>query len=162
MDAEIHVREVGPPQRDLLVAMYDRFDPPGAAFGLPPHSAEGRRRWVGRTLGQRVNMAAFSTDGEVVGHCFLTAGQPGSAEMAVFVHQDSRRMRVGTALVQATLAWGAAAEMRRVWAVTPPDNRAALRLLMGCGFRLTRSDPEAELEIDLAATVNWCCASPGT
>jgi GNAT superfamily N-acetyltransferase len=95
-------------------------------------------------------VAAFSPAGEVVGHCFLAADKPASAEMAVFVHQDSRRIGVGTALVKAALDWGGAAGLRRVWSMTSSDNRVALRLQKNCGFRLTNSlSLEAELEIDL-------------
>lgn len=139
MNADIQIRGIGPAQRDLLIAMYDQFDPLGAALGLPPHTAEARCEWIRNALGQKVNMAAFSAAGEVVGHCFLAADKPASAEMAVFVHQESRSIGVGTALVKAALGWRPAAELRRVWAVTAPDNRAALRLLMSCGFRLMRS-----------------------
>ena len=136
MKAGIQIRAIGPAQRDLLITMYDRFDPLGAAFGLPPQTAEARYRWIGSALGQIVNVAAFSPAGEVVGHCFLAADKPGSAEMAVFVHQESRSRRIATALLKKALECGWAAELGRVWAVTACDNRAALRLLMSCGFRL--------------------------
>jgi RimJ/RimL family protein N-acetyltransferase len=132
--------------------MYDRFDPLGVALGLPPRTAEARREWIGLALGCKVNVAAFSPAGEVVGHCFLAADEPGSAEMAIFVHQGFRRRGVGTALVRAALERGGAAGLRHVWSMTPADNRAALRLQESCGFRLTKCvSREAELEIDLAA-----------
>ena len=50
---------IGPPQRDLLMRMYDGFDPLGAAFGLPPRRIEARRQWIDGALGQIVNLAAF-------------------------------------------------------------------------------------------------------
>jgi RimJ/RimL family protein N-acetyltransferase len=68
----------------------------------------------------------------------------------VFVHQAFRRRGLGTALVKALLEWGCAAGLRRVWSMSSPDNRAALRLLGSCGFRLTCFvAPAVELEIDL-------------
>lgn len=153
MDADIRIRAVGPPERDLLIGMYDRFDPLGGAFGLPPRTAEARREWIGSALGHKVNVAAFSAAGEVVGHCFVAAGdEPGSAELAIFVHQDSRRRGVGAALVKAALECGSAAGLRRVRAMTSSDNRAALRLVRSCGFRLTSVFPAAELEIYLPPT----------
>ncbi len=152
VDADIQIRTVGPPQRDLLIGMYDRFDPLGAAFGLPPRRTEARRQWIDGALGQIVNVAAFSPAREVVGHCFLAADQLGSAELAIFVHQAFRGKGVGTALVKAALEWARAAGLRRVWSMTASDNRAALRLQQRCGFRLTKSiSIEAELEIDLSA-----------
>src|SRR5262245_4221859 len=121
---------VGPLQRDLLITMYDRFDPLGAALGLPPGTPEARDNWIGSALSQIMNFAAFSTAGEVVGHCFLAADKPGSAEMAFFVHQAYRMRGIGTALIKKALVWGRAAELKRVWAMTASDNRTALRLLV--------------------------------
>lgn len=150
MDDDIRIRVVGPSQRDLLVRMYDRFDPLGLALGLPPPTAEARREWIGDTLRHGVNLAAFSPAGEVVGHCFLAADTAGSAELAIFVHQESRRRGVGTALVKAALEWGSAVGLLRVWSITSSENRAALHLQENCGFRMTRSAfPGAKLEIDL-------------
>jgi GNAT superfamily N-acetyltransferase len=152
VNADIQIQEIGPPQRDLLITMYDRFDPLGAALGLPPPTAEARHEWIGSALGQIVNVAAFSPAGEIVGHCFLAADKPGSAEIAVFVRQESRRKGIGAALLKKALELGWAAELGGVWAVTAGDNRAALSLLMSCGFRLTQSaSAVAELDIDLPA-----------
>jgi GNAT superfamily N-acetyltransferase len=149
-NAETRIRAVGFPQRELLLRMYDRFDPKGAALGLPPHMPETRRAWVETALGHRTNVAAFSPAGEIVGHSFLAIGKPGHAELAVFVHQDSRRKGVGSALVKSVLESARAAALRRVWGVIASDNRAALRLLESCGFRLTTSQVhEIELQIDL-------------
>lgn len=150
IDTHTRVRAVGPPQRDLLIRMYDRFDPLGAAFGLPPYGAEARRAWIGDALHQKMNVAALSAAGEIVGHCFLAADKPYSAELAVFVHQEFRRRRVGTALIKAALARACAEGLRRVWCVTPSENSVALHLLRNCGFRLMKSiSLEPELEIYL-------------
>jgi GNAT superfamily N-acetyltransferase len=150
VNADIQIQAIGPPQRDLLITMYDRFDPLGAALGLPPLTVEARHRWIGSALGQIVNVGAFSPAGEVVGHCFLAADGPVSAEMAVFVHQGSRGRGIGAALLKMALEWAWAAELGRVWALTASDNRAALRLLMSCGFRLIQSAfAVTELNIDL-------------
>jgi RimJ/RimL family protein N-acetyltransferase len=150
MTADIRVRAIGLAHLDLLIAMYDRFDPLGASLGLPPNTLEARHGWIGRALCQIVNVAAFSPAGEVVGHSFLVRDDPGSAEIAVFMHQEYRRRGIGAALVRKALELGRAVELVRAWAVTASENRAALRLLVGCGFRLRRPDIDvAELDIDL-------------
>jgi RimJ/RimL family protein N-acetyltransferase len=132
--------------------MYDRFEPLGGAFGLPPYRAGVRREWIVAALANGLNVAAFSSAGELVGHCFLVAGNRDVAELAVFVHQGRRLRGIGTALVKAALELGGTAGLQRVEAVTDRDNRAALHLLERCGFRVTDStSPEIELEIDLAA-----------
>ena len=71
MNGDIQIGAIGTPQHELLTAMYDRFDPLGAALGLPPYSADARHQWVAGALGQTVNVGAFSRDGKLVGHCFL-------------------------------------------------------------------------------------------
>ena len=150
MDADIRILAVGPREFDLLLGMYDRFDPLGAALGLPPRTAAVRRSWIGDAVRQKLNVAAFSPEGEIVGHCFLASGDSGSAEMAVFVRQDSRMRGIGTALVKRALKWACAAGLRRVWGVTSFDNRAALRLLWRCGLRAATVSSVIEMEVELS------------
>jgi GNAT superfamily N-acetyltransferase len=121
--------------------MYNRFDPLGVA------------------LSHEENLAAFTPGGQAVGHCFLAPDSAASAELAVFVDRDFRGRGVGTALVRAALEWAGMEGFRRVWALTSPDNQAALRLQERCGFRLRNfgsSEVEmvaAELSVPLAGRV---------
>jgi RimJ/RimL family protein N-acetyltransferase len=148
LNADFEIRAIGILQRDRLPAMYDGFGPLGASLGLPPSARGARHLWIANALGHRVNVAALSPAGEIVGHCFLAADGPGSAEVAVFVRQEFRRRGIGAALLKKALERGWAAELERVWAVTASDNTAAQRLLLNGGFRLIQSDSDvAELEI---------------
>jgi GNAT superfamily N-acetyltransferase len=150
MDKDIRIQSVGLPQRHLVTEMYDRFDPLGGALGLPPLKAEARRHWAELAVSQALNLAAFSPVGDVVGHCFLVTDDSGSAEAALFVHQQFRRRGIGTALLKAVLNWAASVGVRRVWSLTSSDNRPALRLQVNCGFRRRNSAfGETELEIEL-------------
>jgi RimJ/RimL family protein N-acetyltransferase len=152
MADDIHIYPVVRSDLDLLIGMYDRFDPLGEALGLPPPAPEARHQWIGEALSNRVNLAAFSPAGEVVGHCFLVEDDNGSAELAVFVHQKFRRRGIGTALVKAALAAKTAAGLQRIWALTASDNMAAIRLQLKCGFRpASPVFAETTLEIDLNA-----------
>jgi GNAT superfamily N-acetyltransferase len=152
VNSDFHIRAIGPPERGLLIEMYERFDPLGGALGLPPRTAEARRVWIGNALGHPINVAAFSQAAEMIGHCFLVVDMPGSAEMAVFVHQAYRRRGVGAALVLAALRWGGRIGLGSGRAVTASENEPALRLLMSCGFRVSESDHfVTEMEIDLPA-----------
>jgi GNAT superfamily N-acetyltransferase len=151
LSIDLRISAAGQPQQDLLIAMYDRFDPLGGALGLPPRREDERHRWIQSALGYGVNVAAFSQAWGAVGHCFLADDKSGSAEMAVFVHQAFRRRGIGTALVKAALEWGYAAGVRRVWTIASSDNIAALCLQKSCGFRLTSSGPDdIEMEIELS------------
>jgi len=153
--SDIQIRAEGAFERDLLVKMYDEFEPLGAAFGLPPYSAEARRQWIVVALKNEVNVVAFAAGGAAVGHCFLVADPEGSAEIAIFVRQEYRRRGVGKALVRSALERGAAAGIRRVWSITSPENRAALRLQQSCGFRVTNFVfPAFEMEITLPPDAN--------
>lgn len=146
----VEIASIGPAQRDLLIEMYDRFSPLGEAFGLPPYKAEVRHAWIAKALNERVNVAAFSPDGEIIGHCFLAGFEQDRAELAIFVHQDFRRRGLATSLIKAALDRGRASGLRRVWTTTPSDHRAAVRLQLKCGFHLVKSlSLEAELEINL-------------
>jgi GNAT superfamily N-acetyltransferase len=131
--------------------MYDRFDPLGAALGLPPRAAALRRSWIGDALRHKLNVAAFSPENEIVGHCFLVSDDSVSAELAVFVHQDYRMRGIGTALVKTVLEWAGAAGLRRVWSLTPSSNKAALRLQRRCGLRAATVSIETEMELELPA-----------
>jgi GNAT superfamily N-acetyltransferase len=153
MDGDIRIRAVGQWQRELLVEMYDGFEPLGAALGLPPFGEERRRDWVDAALSHKMNLAAFSPDWVAVGHCFLVADNAGSAELAVFVHQEFRRRGIATALVQAVLEWAVTEGLLRVWSLTGSENTAALRMQEKVGFRLRSSDfCSTEMELHLPVT----------
>jgi GNAT superfamily N-acetyltransferase len=141
--------------------MYGRFDALGEAFGLPLFAAEARGHWIGIALAHLVNVAAFSPACEIVGHCFLAADSPGSAELAIFVHQESRRAGAGTAMLKSVLEWAGIAGLWRVWSMTSPDNQPAMRLQTSCGFRVRKSEfSAAELEIGLPVHIDRWTPDP--
>jgi len=160
MHTGIQIRPIGPVALNFLLRMYNRFDPLGAALGLPPIRTEARRQWICEALTRGANVAAFIPAGDVVGHCFLSQASPDSAELAIFVHQDHRRQGAATSLIKAALALAAASGIRRVWSTTSPDNRPAVHLLFRCGFRpAAMALEEIEMEIDLRESWpldKWC------
>ena len=161
MNSGIRISAVTSKHGDALTLMYEGFEPMAAAFGLPPRAADARGAWIRRSLLQEVNVAAFSPEGVIIGHCFLAKDGPESAELAVFVRQEARRQGIGGALVEAALELARAAGVRRVWTMTAPDNRASLRLQERCGFRATRYGFDAiDMEIALPAAWNAQEAAP--
>ena len=161
MDGDIRIAAIGQPEQDLLIEMYDRFEPMGAALGLPPGEEERRREWVEGALRHEMNLGAFLPTGAVAGHCFLVADKAGSAELAVVVQQEYRRRGVAATLVKAVLDWGNAKGLRRVWTLTGSENIPALRLQGKFGFRPTHYAPYGiELEIHLRAAQEECLAIP--
>ena len=92
MERDFLIPAVGRRQRDLLIEMYERFDPLGTALGLPPRRNDARRERIEVALDHNVNLGALSAAGGAVGHCFLVADDKDSAELAIFVHQEFRKM----------------------------------------------------------------------
>lgn len=135
--------------------MYERFEPLGAALGLPPSRESARHNWVEAALRQEMNLGALSATGEAIGHCFLVADKKDSAEVAIFVHQAFRRRGVATALLDAMLAWGHTLGLQRIWALTDSENRVALRLLRRFGFRPLKAGCCGTEELELVLERDW-------
>ena len=104
LNTDIQIRAIGPSQRDLLIRMYDQFDPLGVALSLPPHTVEARRAWIGGAAGPQGEYS-----GILAGRGGRRSLLPGSRQAGLrgagdlFVHQESRRRGVGTALVKTAL-----------------------------------------------------------
>lgn len=148
MTETIEIRVAGPSDREAILAMYRRFEPLGAAQGLPPVTEEGRRAWIDRLLEEASNWGAFDPDGQLVGHTLLVESGPAETEIAFFVHQSVRCRRIGTRLVATALAAARDLGYRRVWASICADNVPAMKLLRGRGFgRSQLSFPTVELEL---------------
>lgn len=129
---QVSIRAAAPNDLPLLEQMYDSFSPAEVALGLPPRDPERRKAWlIGLQSG--VNLIALAED-RVVGHLALMPGEH-SAEMAVFVHQDSRRHGIGTALADAAVEICRQKSFRSLWVLISSENNAAHRGLLKYGFR---------------------------
>jgi RimJ/RimL family protein N-acetyltransferase len=149
-DAEIRVRPLNTEDRELLLRMYRSFDPLGGAQGLPPRNEEIREIWIDRALKEKINVGAFSAAGDLAGHSFLASSDGGDTELAVFVHQGSRRRGIGTAMVRAVLQRAEQTGLRRIRATAASENFPALRFLKRWGFRssgFTYAATELHLEL---------------
>ncbi|HEX6938064.1 MAG TPA: GNAT family N-acetyltransferase [Longimicrobiales bacterium] len=145
------LRRYEPADRASLQAMYEGFEPKGAAQGLPPRAPLGIRRWLDRVLGRGEHVVA-EAGGRVVGHAMLIPMDDGGAELATFVDQAVRDRGIGTALNRVIVDVAREAGYRRVWLCVTPSNRAALRSYRKAGFRLVSGAlwmPEVEMEVML-------------
>jgi L-amino acid N-acyltransferase YncA len=132
--------------REAILAMYEKFEPKGASLGLPPrYDLEG---WLARLAGY-YNLVA-ELDGRVIGHGVL-CGDNGSAEVAVFIHQEFRGAGLGRRLLSALVREASRAGFHRVWGVTEYDNIPMLRLARSLGF--VRGEDAGEFYLDFAAEV---------
>src|SRR5215469_4531562 len=153
-DDTFQIRPLTLTDREILRVMYRTFEPLGGAQGLPPRVEEARQAWIDRVLQQKFNIGAFSASGDLAGHSFLALSDAGDAELAIFVHQQSRQRGVGMALLKAVVKSAEQLGLRRIRAETRYDNIAKLHLLKRCGFRSVQSTYGAEvLVLDLLAPV---------
>ncbi len=147
---DLQIRVVGQKDLEALLDMYRGFEPLAAAQGLPPVSEEGRREWLIRLLEEAHNLAAFDSRQRLVGHVVLAQDRPAEAEIAFFVHQDCRRQRIGTRLVETALGQARELGFGRVWASVLADNVPALHLLRKHGFAPSYvSLPTVEVDLRL-------------
>jgi len=142
--ATLELRRATPDDRELLAGMYHSFEPKAAAQGLPPrHDPE---RWLAG-LSVYPNFLAI-VGGRLAGHSVLCA-DGGTAEIAVFVHQDFRGRGLGKRLLAEMVHEARRQGLRRVWGVTDLDNVPMLRLARALGF-VSGRDPR-EFYLDLHA-----------
>jgi RimJ/RimL family protein N-acetyltransferase len=146
------VRPYQPWDREALASFYQAFAPKRTAQGLPPEGAARISRWLTAVLHHGIHLLAFRSEA-LIGHALLMpTDQPGTAEYAVFLHQDERGQGVGTELSRAAIEAARGAGLRRLWLTVEPQNRAAVRSYEKAGFRFrpgTILSPEAEMEMAL-------------
>lgn len=143
--SDFELRRATPADRDALLTMYRSFEPAAGCLGLPPRSPEA---WLDG-LAVYTNFIALA-ESRVVGHAVLCPGGD-SGEVAVFVHQDYRRRRLGRRLLTALIEEARRLGLRRVWGMTEIDNVPLIRLNLSLGF-VPGDDPH-EFYLDLGVPV---------
>jgi GNAT superfamily N-acetyltransferase len=143
------ITECQPADLGDLEAMYATFQPLGAANGLPPVRTDQRRRWL-RHLGVSADsLLARDPKGAVIGHAVLAQSTEGEAELAVFVHQESRGKRVGTALTGAAVDLARRRGYRRLWAALSRGNERAIQMVKRHGFHRATDGGGGDVEMEV-------------
>jgi GNAT superfamily N-acetyltransferase len=138
----LEIRRATPGDRDALLAFYTAFEPRPASLGLPP--AHDLETWIAR-LAPQPNFLAF-VDGSLAGHSILYP-EDGTAEVAVFIHQEFRGRGLGRKLLLAAIEEARRRGIRRIWGVSELDNFAMLRLAYSLGF--VKGEDPYEFRLDL-------------
>jgi GNAT superfamily N-acetyltransferase len=125
----ILIRPLTIEDRTALLAMYEEFEPKGAADGLPP--AHHPEIWLDR-VADSPNLIAL-VDDRIVGHAILCP-EGTSGELAVFVHQNYRNQGIGRRLLTGMMEEAGRRGLQRVWGTTEPDNIGMIRLTGEMGF----------------------------
>ncbi len=122
---------------DLLLSMYDMFEPKRCAQGIPPADPELRRKLIKKIIEESVNVV--SENGPViVGHACLIDIDPGiRAELEIAVHQDWRNRGVGTAMMSLLIDVARQLGYSRIWLTVDNTNRRAIHIYQKYGFTFT-------------------------
>jgi ribosomal protein S18 acetylase RimI-like enzyme len=144
------VREYNADDFAALVEMYKTFEPKRVAQGLPPPDVPRIAHWLDQL--QQKSRSLIALDGKrIVGHAILCPISDTSVEYTIFIHQDFRELRLGTALTRLDLQFAAEMGFQQVYLTTELANYAAMSLYRKIGFRVTSSSgDECEMKIDIA------------
>ena len=149
MDATI--RKFKSADFDRLVAMYVAFEPKGAFNRLPPQSEAEIKRWLSRLREMEFDQFVIEVTTRIVGHAALCAFHTKSeAELAIFVHQDYRRLGLGKKLLLGVLNYACKTlQLQSVWLMTQGSNAHALRLFESLGFHSTGEEDPLSWELEM-------------
>ena len=104
--------------------------------------ARADRMRAGVTSGRIMLFIAETADGRIVGELslWLTGSR---AELGMAIGREARGHGLGSAMMQAALAWADANGVTETELTVIPDNAVALALYQKCGFAQTEYKPNA-------------------
>ncbi len=150
---QFKLRHATAADRETLMAMYESFEPKGAALGLPLRC--NTERWLDQ-LSPYPNFVLLA-EGRVIGYAVLCP-EGDSAEVAVFVHQRYRGLGLGRKLLGALLDEARRRSLRRVWGITELYNITMLRLVHSFSFSFGQDPGEFWLELESANNLSAAVA----
>lgn len=146
------IRDFLPSDLEALLQFYERFEPKRAAQGLPPAEPDRIRRWLAGVLGHGLHKVAIRGE-SLIGHGFVSPTTRAEiGEYAVFIHQDERRLGIGTQLNASVIEAARKHGLHGLWLTVESLNRAAVRSYEKVGFTFVPSTAfayEAEMEVKL-------------
>ncbi len=132
---------------ELLLAMYEAFEPKRGAQGVPPLGHDRIVAWLHPLLSESLNLLALH-EGRVIGHTMLCPIplKKGWAEFAIFIHQDFRNQGIGTEFTRITLNYGKEKGLGQIWLTVEVNNFPAMRVYKKLGFQISGTYyPEVEM-----------------
>ena len=135
---------------DLILNMYDRFEPKESAQGLPPADPERRQSLVYKILDESLNVIS-ETDDIVTGHACLIDIDPGvRAELVIVIHQDWQDLGLGSAMLSLLFELARQRGYHKIWLTVDARNRRAISIYRKHGFAFVGPfDSEREMELIL-------------
>lgn len=143
-----------------LLMMYLHFEPKAEFQGLPPPTQEKIERWLSALLTENnVNFIIEVGRVGIVGHAVLCRDGVDRAELAIFLHQDYRRRRLGERLMEATVGFGCQClHLKKIWLDVQALNYPAVALFRKIGFaeKHDLGIPASELIMDREVGCQVC------
>ena len=112
-----------------------------ATAELTPVSVESRKEWLADHTAAQYPVFVAETGGRVVGWCSLSPYRPGrlalryTAEISYYIHEDFRRIGIGSQLVAYVMEEGRTRGIKTLVAILLDTNEGSIRLLEKLGFR---------------------------
>ncbi len=134
---EYVVRPAGPGDVAPLLDLLEAVAAEGRWIGTEtPIDRVARRRQISETVEGSERAARFVADAEgaLVGNLWMDLRTYGVADLGMLVAQEWRRRGVGSALMEAGVAWAREAGAHKVVLQLWPHNRGALALYRKFGF----------------------------
>ena len=135
-------------ETDALAEMYRTLDPADRTQGIPPRNDARLVSWVETLTGEGLNLVAWHGD-RAVGHTALMPMDKEHWELAIFVHSDYQKARIGTRLLRCLFGYGKDHGVDLVWLSVERHNNAALNLYESMGFERLGGCSEFKMERSL-------------
>ena len=135
---------------ELILRMYDLFEPKESAQGLPPADPERRKNLIRKIVEESLNIIAENGPA-VVGHACLIDIKPGvRSELEIVIHQDWQGHGLGSAMVALLVKVARSCNYQSIWLSVDAANLRAIHIYQKCGFIFTGPlGSEREMELQL-------------
>jgi RimJ/RimL family protein N-acetyltransferase len=137
MAGAVVVREAVEDDYESINPLFEAVAAEGRWIGSePPIDHERRRKYREELAGEPDRFRAFvaEVDDEIVGHLFIEKTNYGVAELGMMVAEPWRGRRVGSALLEAAIAWAREVGAHKVGLQRWPHNERAAALYEKYGF----------------------------
>jgi len=136
--------------KEKLVEMYGSLSNEALRWALPPYTRQVIERWL-NNLPSLIILVALCDD-RIIGHAqilkFQHPRRRGTGDLLIYLHQDFRKMGLGTAMLTKLLEQARNDELHRLNLYVIAENEQAIRLYERFGFKIEGVKGEAYLGED--------------
>jgi RimJ/RimL family protein N-acetyltransferase len=119
--------------------MYESLSAEAVRWGMPPYTRDRIEKWWLSNLQNLIPIVALHGD-RIVGHAQIStpahARRKGTADLAMYLHQDFHNVGLGAAMLPKLLELARREGLRRVGLTVVAENARAVRLYEKFGFKV--------------------------